>query len=355
MVTGFMFEHSVWKIPTRGWAKHLDRDRFEVFGYYTGVREDHCTAEAREIFDAFRQEPHDFHALCRSVKEDRLDVLIYPDIGMDPTCAKLAGLRLAPVQCVSLGHPMTTGLPTIDYFLSSELMEPEDGDAAYTETLIRLPNLSVHYEPLERELPDLGRAHFGFPEDAILYFCPQSLFKYLPQFDLLFPLVAQQVPKARFVFIENGHADRLNQRFLARIARTFAEHGLRAADHVIMLPYQTPEAYRALNALCDVFLDSIKWSGFNSTVEASHAGLPGITLPLGMMRGRHSRAVYTMMGMEDAIAASFDDYLGLAVRMGNDATFRQTMRSRIEKNRSHIFGDMEAVRGLEAFIEKAVV
>ena len=125
IVTGFMHEHSVWKIPTRGWAHHLDRERFSVHGYYTGVKDDHCTVEARRLFDTITHSPHDFEALCRTISSNRLDVLIYPDIGMDPTCAKLAGLRLAPVQCVSLGHPMTTGLPTMDYFLTSDLMEPK--------------------------------------------------------------------------------------------------------------------------------------------------------------------------------------------------------------------------------------
>ncbi|MGL1862917.1 MAG: tetratricopeptide repeat protein [Pseudodesulfovibrio sp.] len=352
IATGFMHEHSVWKIPTRGWAKYLDREKFEVFGYYTGVKDDHCTAEARKIFDHFTHEPNHFEALCTQIFEDHLDVLVYPDIGMDPTCAKLAGLRLAPAQCVSLGHPMTTGLPTMDYFLSSDLMEPEDGDQAYTEQLVRLPNLSVHYAPIRQGEPQFDRAHFGLPKDALLYFCPQSLYKYLPEHDRLYPLIAKAVPNCRFVFLQNGHADRLNERFAARLSRAFGEHGLDANDYVTMLPYQAPEEYHALNCLCDVFLDSIQWSGFNTAMEAANAGLPAITLPKGHMRGRHTYAVETMLGNNEAVADTFDAYVELAMRMGMDTDFRHALRERTKKNRSRLFGDMEAIRGLELFIEQ---
>lgn len=353
IATGFMHEHSVWKIPTRGWAKHLDRDRFHVFGYYTGVKTDHCTDEARSLFDKLVHEPNSFETLCRSVLDDELDVLLYPDIGMDPTCAKMAALRLAPVQAVSLGHPMTTGLPTMDYFLSSDLMEPEDGQKAYTEELVRLPGLSVHYEPLRQAPPAFDRAHFGFAEDTVLYFCPQSLYKYLPEYDRLFPLVARQVPGCRFVFLANAQADVLNRRFVERLGRSFADHGLVMDDFVTMLPHQPPDAYHALNCVCDVFLDSIEWSGFNTAMEAVSAKLPPVIFPTGHMRGRHSLAVARMLDLDEIIAGSFDEYVALAVRMGTDPVFLENVRQKVVANSPHLFTDMAPIRGLESFLEDA--
>ncbi|WP_207436476.1 hypothetical protein, partial [Sabulibacter ruber] len=66
-----------------------------------------------------------FERMCEAIRADDLHVLIYPEIGMDPMAAKLAALRLAPVQCVSWGHPDTTDLPTVDCFRGSDLMELE--------------------------------------------------------------------------------------------------------------------------------------------------------------------------------------------------------------------------------------
>ena len=82
---------------------------------------------------------------------------------MDPLAGRLAAQRLAPVQCVAWGHPETTGMPTLDYFLSSDLMEPPDGEAHYTEHLVRLPNLGLCYvpEPVARTAAEPRRARAG--------------------------------------------------------------------------------------------------------------------------------------------------------------------------------------------------
>ena len=93
---------------------------------------------------------------------------------------------------------MTSGLPTMDYFLSSADMEPPDGPGGtaqdwYTERLIQLPGLSFLYEPIQRVPPALVRADFGLPEDDVLFFSPQSPFKYLPQHDALFPRIVARV------------------------------------------------------------------------------------------------------------------------------------------------------------------
>jgi protein O-GlcNAc transferase len=50
-----------------------------------------------------------------------LDVLFYQDIGMESVSYFLSFARLASVQCVSFGHPNTTGVPNMDYFISNDL------------------------------------------------------------------------------------------------------------------------------------------------------------------------------------------------------------------------------------------
>lgn len=56
------------------------------------------------------------------IAELELDVLVYLDIGMEPMSYFLGLARLARAQCVLPGHPVTTGISTIDYFLSSEVL-----------------------------------------------------------------------------------------------------------------------------------------------------------------------------------------------------------------------------------------
>ena len=79
------------------------------------------------------------YQFIEQVAATELDVLFYADIGMDPTTYFLAFSRLAPVQCVTWGHPVTTGIPNIDDYLSSDVFEAPGAEAHYTERLIRLP------------------------------------------------------------------------------------------------------------------------------------------------------------------------------------------------------------------------
>src|SRR5262245_38752718 len=169
IVSGFFSAHSNWKIPIKGWLAQLDRRRFRLFGYYTGLVRDAETEVARAMFERFVQGP--LHALRNAILADRPHVLIYPEIGMDPRSLQLAAQRLAPAQCNSWGHPVTSGFPTIDYYLSSDLMEPTDAESQYTEKLIRLPNLSIYYEPAEAAPASFSRENLGADRGVPTYWC----------------------------------------------------------------------------------------------------------------------------------------------------------------------------------------
>ncbi len=354
VVSGFFRYHSNWKIPIKGWVENVDPRRFELYAYHTGVKKDAETDIARRSFFRFSEDPVSIDELCRTISADRLHALIYPEIGMDSVSVQLAALHLAPVQCVSWGHPDTSGLPTMDYYISSELMEPSDADDHYSERLVRLPNLSIHYVPPDIQPACAGRAGFGLRESAVLYFCAQSLFKYLPQHDAVFPRIALEAGDCQFVFLQYGKCRQINERFLARMQRAFSCHGLRAEDYVVLLPQQDPPHYQALNRIADVFLDSIGWSGCNSTLEAVGFGLPVVTLAGRLMRGRHSLAILKMMGVEETIAGSIDDYLRMAVRMARDPDWRKQVAEKVRVNAPRVYRDLSCVRALERFLEEAV-
>ena len=129
----------------------IDREKFQVFGYHTSAKQDAETKQASALCDRFLQGPLSIDDWRKAILNDAPDVIIYPEVGMDPVSRQLAAQRLAPVQCNSWGHPDTSGMPTLDYFLSSDLMEPPDASDHYSEKLIRLPNLSIYYDPIETE------------------------------------------------------------------------------------------------------------------------------------------------------------------------------------------------------------
>jgi protein O-GlcNAc transferase len=354
IASAFFHQHSNWKLPIRGWLENLDRSRFELYGYYTGHVKDGATQAARNAFARFHEDASSVAALHSRISEDRPDVLIYPELGMDPTCLRLAALRLAPVQCTSWGHPDTSGLPTVDYYLSSELMEPPDGDSHYTEQLVRLPNLSVHYVPPEWDVPSLDRAALGLRDSAVVYSCVHSLLTYLPQYDDVFVRIAREVGDSQFVFLAFSKSSTVTDRFQSRLERAFRREGLRSEDHLVFLPHMDQARFQAVQKVCDTLLDSIGWSACNTTFEAITWNLPVVTLPGEFMRCRHACAILRMMGVTETIAGSVDDFVRLGIRLGKDMEFRHAVAARIAGNKHRIYRDTECIRGLELFLEKAV-
>jgi protein O-GlcNAc transferase len=353
IVSGYLYYHSNWKIPIKGWVEKLDKQRIDLYGYYTWNKKDQETIIAKQYFKKFVEDSRSFERLCQIIRADNLHVLIFPEIGMDPMTVKLAGLKLAPVQCASWGHPDTSGLPTIDYYLSSDLMEPSHADMHYTEKLVRLPNLSVYYEPPDLPLLDVNRESFGLRSNAILYLCCQSLFKYLPQYDDVYPKIAQKIPDCQFLFISHK-SNFVKEQFRLRMKLTFNKYGLDAEDYVIFLPFLEPAQYFAINRLSDIYLDSIGWSGCNSTFEAIFHNLPVVTMPGELMRGRHSFAILTMMNLHDTIAHSFDEYVEIAARLGLDSEWRNRISRKIEIYKHRIYRDEACITALEDFLGATV-
>jgi protein O-GlcNAc transferase len=353
IVSGFFQNHSNWQVPIRGWLTQIDRRQFRVFGYYTGVKKDAETEQAIAHCHRFVQGPLSIERWRETIRDDAPHVLIYPEVGMDPVSAQLAAQRLAPIQCNSWGHPDTSGFPTLDYYLSSELMEPQGAQEHYTERLVRLPNLSIYYEPVGLPPPvSLNRADLGLSSTATIYWSGQSLFKYLPQFDQVFPRIAREVGECQFVFIQFQRGTYLNERFSQRLDKAFAAFGLRATDYCVLLPRLDVRRFMAAIGQCDIVLDSIGWSGCNSTLESLQHNLPIVTMTGSLMRGRHTTAILKMMGVNETIASTVDDYVSTAIRLARDVSWRMAFKNKISENKHRVYRDTACVLALEDFLNR---
>jgi protein O-GlcNAc transferase len=354
IVSGFFRRHTVWKLLIKGWLSQLDRRRFRIFGYHTAVWQDAETKAAAVLCDRFVQGPKPIDGWRAEILADAPHVLIYPEVGMDHVAVTLAAQRLAAVQCNSWGHPDTSGFPTLDYYLSSDLMEPGDGQDHYTERLVRLPNLSIYYEPIDAQSASIARQDLGLRSTAIVYWCCQSLYKYLPQFDKVFPRIARAVGDCQFVFIQYHKGAHLTELFRQRLNRAFGALGLQADDHCLFLPPLAADKFLVASGQCDVFLDSINWSGGNTTLESLLHDLPIVTMTGPLMRGRHSTAILRMMGVTATIAETIDDYVSIAVRLARDVPWRMAVKAKISASKHRIYSDSACISGLEQFLDHAV-
>ncbi|MBD2541300.1 tetratricopeptide repeat protein [Coleofasciculus sp. FACHB-SPT36] len=330
-----------------GYLRYCNQQDFEFHCYYTGNQPDNITELFRNYSDAFHHIPNNLEAVCEQIVADKLHILVFPEIGMDAATMQLAGLRLAPAQCVVWGHPVTTGLPTIDYFLSSELMEPENAQAHYSETLIRLPNVGVAYPSLEIPPLTKTRADFQLRDDAVVYLSSQAPYKYLPQHDYIFAEIARRVPQAQFMFLRAGVPQE-------RLERAFSAVGLNSKDYCVFSPVLPRAEYLMLNLVSDIYLDTLSWSGGNTTLDAIACSLPVVTCPGEFMRGRHSYGFLKRLEVTDTIAQTETEYIDIAVKLGLDPIWRRDVSERIKARHDYLYDDKSCVAALEDFYKQVV-
>ena len=341
----FFREHAVsWTI--RDLLAALPADRFERSVITTVAPADIDKGLAASA-DRTVPVAKDLLTVRRRIAELELDVLVYADIGMDPLSYCLAHGRLAPVQCATWGHPVTTGIPTVDYYLSSDVAEPPDADSHYSETLIRLDGVQTSYR--FPRVPDRvrGRAALGLPADGTLYVCPQSLFKLHPSMDEPLAAILRGDPKGRLV-VFHGKDESLGRLLSDR----WRESMKGVFERVRFLPRMRFEEFMEVLCSADVLLDSFPFGGGNTSYQGFAAGVPVVTLAGDYLRGRGGLAHYRLMGIEGCVASTVEEYAEIALRLGTDEGFRGRISALIVERRGALFDDRRVVGHLAEILQE---
>jgi CRISPR-associated protein Csy1 len=330
------------------WITGLPRERFDVGVHFLGSGSDALTERLRARADHFVEHGGELpSAIAPQIEAGAPDVIVYPELGMDATTFALAALRLAPRQLAGWGHPVTSGLATIDVMLTAGAMEPDGADAHYRERLIRLPGLGTRYtRPARTARAD--RASLGLPADAPLFLFPQSLFKLHPDNDALVAEVLAATG-ARLVAFEGRHP-RLTRAWRARVDRALDARGV-PSDRVLVRPQVAHDDYLALCATCDAMLDSVRWSGGNTSLDAIACALPVVTLPGTSMRSRQSAAMLAQVGVPELVARDEADYVAIAARLASDREWRDEVSLRIDRGADRLFDDPAPIEAFAASLE----
>ena len=344
-VSAELREHTITRYFA-SWIHDLDRERVEKHAWHLGDVRDAITDRLEASVDAFRHCPrYSLAELASSIRNARLDVLVYLDVGMDGRMGILGSLRLAPVQCAGYGHPVTTGLHAIDVFISGEAMEPANAQRHYRERLECLPGLGVNFPSPpspSAEAPWVRRV-----EGRPLVMCLQSLFKLVPEFD---DLVARIVgaTDAQFAFFTAPRA--LLPRFERRIGAALRARGLQPDRHLVPIERRSHADYLAGIAEADLVLDSTVFSGGATSLDALSVGTPLVTLEGEFMRSRQSAAMLRLVDAHELIAGDADEYVRIAVDLCRDESRRRRVRAHLRQRSGALFGRRDVITALEALL-----
>lgn len=353
IVSGLFRDHVVARLFIDGWISQLDRSRFEVVGFHTGAIRDRRTREFAAGCDAFAEGPGPLRGWAARIREANCDALLYPEIGMDPLSMLLASLRLAPLQAVAWGHPETSGLPTVDAFLTSDAMDPPHSAAHHRERVVPLPGLGAWIRrPGPEETPP-PPAHGGA---GVRLWLAQTPHKLHPRHDRLWGRIAAALPEAAIVFAAHPGDASLTERFRGRLAAAFREAGADPASQLVIAPRRSRHEHLADLAEAALFLDPPSWSGGQTALEAISLGIPPLTLPGPFLRQRHAAGILRTIdpagGLLEALAvASEEEYLERAVALVRDSVRRAEIAAQVRDASELAYEDPQPIRALEAWLE----
>ena len=349
-ISSFFTNHSVSKMY-KNLIQKLDQKFFKRFVYYADNKFDHITNEIKQDADHFFSHT-DVDQLINQISKDNLDVLLYLDIGMSPRIQILSSLRLAPIQCNTYGHPVTSGFKNIDYYFSSELMESQNSQKHYSEKLISLPGIGIDYD--SPNLSIIKKPNILNKSNATIFLNLQSLFKLLPQDDHIYLDILKKHSNCCFWFLQ-GEKNSITSIFKERISKLFQKEGHAFEKYSYFHPRCSSEEFLGLIEESDIILDSFNWSGGNTSLEAISLNKPIVTCPSDFMRGRYTYAILTILDIEETIASSKKEYIEIAVKLASDINFRNIIVNKIKKHKNKLFNDDKPARFFEDVIRKKLL
>ncbi len=338
-------DHSVMHLLQRAIETLLSAGDFESFVYFIHhpptSRIDEVTHRIEGLSDHFSHLAEHYLEAAEQIAQDQLDILIYPDLGMDSLTYTLALFRLAPYQLVLPGHPVTTGMPSVDYFISAQTLEPAGSEQYYTEKLIRLPGLPDYQAVVIPELA--SREDLDLPEGN-LYFCPMTTFKVHPEFDDLVAQILRRDPDAQVLFLQ--FKNQLHLKLQARFQTTIPDF----YERIHFLHWSNREIFFQRLMTVDVILDTFYFGGGNTAYQAFGLGCPIVCRgDLPWSKGRWTQAMYQLMEIPELIAQSKADYVDLVVRLALDKVWQAELREKVKTRNQVLFDNPTWSQGLLEF------
>ena len=285
----------------------------------------------------------------QQIAEAELDILFYCDLGMEPWSYFLSFARLAPLQLTCGGHPITSGVPNVDYFLSSAIDEVPHAQQHYRERLLALPQRSVCYTPATPAAQRKTRADLGLPENKRIYLCPMTPFKLHPEMDALIGDILRTDGAGEVVFVVN-HQTELWERLKQRLARALPD----VMDRIRFLPHFPLSDFIELLRLSDVMLDTTTFNGGTTSLEALAVGTPIVTLPGELLRRRCTYAMYNAMNWYECVAQDANDYVRLATDIARRPEYRAHLKQEILARNSVLFSQIDWVNPFSEFLMEAM-
>jgi protein O-GlcNAc transferase len=309
-----------------------DPSKTHVTCYSNVARKDKKTAVLQNLAHAWRP-IHDKNAreVAELIQKDQIDILVELTGHTAGNRLDVMALKPAPVQVTWIGYPNTTGLPSIDYRITDDIVDPVDTKQKYSEQLTRLPGPFLCYTPPTDapEVADTPALRKGF----VTFGSFNNLAKVNDRVLACWCTILNQVPNSRMLIKCKPFA---SPTVSAKMLRRFAEHGIDSdrVELISLLP--TTNEHLETYAQIDISVDTFPYAGTTTTCEALYMGVPVVTYQRKTVPNHAHNVGATLLsrieGLSSLIGTSEHQYIEIAVALAKDLPRLQAIRKSLRPN-----------------------
>ena len=333
-----------------GIIDNLSSDKYDISLLIFNNKENISGLVAKKFYEKhianYIHLPVDFNKARDEIADLNLDILVFCEIGMDIKNFLLSFSRLAPVQVNTWGHSDTSGIDTIDYYITSKYFEDSDANNNYSEKMVLFDSLSTYYyKPSELLWDDyeiVTRKNFNIDDSVTVYGCIQTSFKISDKFEEIMATILERDSNS-IIILSNiipfckSHIQRMKDKMGDNYQRVKIFQSLKG------------DIYLNLISLCDILLDPYPFGGCNTSFEAFEFNIPVITYPSKFLNGRFTQGLYKKMGFSQLVAYSVDNYIEIALKYGMNKDKLHEISGLINDNKSKIFKEEASVTDWDNF------
>ena len=290
-----------------------DANAFDVYVYSLG-KADQYTAFFQTLVTKWRDlasYEQDTVRIAREIHEDEVDILF--DLAGHTGNTGLAALawKPAPVQLSGLGYMATTGLRSVDYFVTDRYCDPagSGSEALYVEKLLRLTSQFCYNGytnlPASTGTPARGRGHIQFA----------SFNQYQKFYDPMLRVwqeIMERVPQSRLLLKNNAYAR-------PGVVQSAYERLQRLGFDMSRVQFECATKdymWRYLDV--DIALDTFPWPGGGTTCDALYMGVPVVSYYTERHSTRFTYSLLANIGLSDLASTSLSDYVETAVALAGN-------------------------------------
>lgn len=270
--------------------------------------------------------------LVQRVREDAIDILVeLSGYTFGSRLLKVLSEQPAPIQVSWLGYPNTTGMPTVHYRLTDWIADPAGEEEKYTETLYRLPNSFLCYDPLDIPLPTTTRGS-SHDRASFVFGSFNNIQKLTHPLVVVWAEILRRVPDSTLLLKSRYLADPAARQ---RLQDWFCEEGLVPERLDLRAATPTRQEHFELYGEMDLALDPFPYNGTTTTFEALWSGVPVLTLCGDCHRNRVGTSILTHLGLDHYIAATPEDYIEKAVHFAGTGRRGEELHRSIQQGLQH--------------------